>query len=709
MDKIMNHKNQKKTLMCMVLLLTISCAIVYAFPPTDDDYLHTSGNIILDSEGHEVWLTGVNWYGFETVINAAQGLTDRNYRDILNIAAEVGFNVLRLPLSLDIAYKWSQGNGVSPSDINTTVNPEFAEKTSLFIFDAIITHCKEIGLKVILDIHNVMPGQNEHPLWYDGSHPVSHWIAAWRFLTNRFSDDDTVIAMDLKNEPHGNPYKTSDFAKWDGSSDQNNFRKACEDAGAAILGINPNLIILVEGIEVYPMEGFTWETAGEYDFYHNWWGGNLRGVAEYPVNLGSHQSRLVYSPHDYGPSVYSQPWFDGNFNQDTLLNDVWRPNWFYIHEENTAPLLIGEWGGPLEGDNLAWMNAIRDFIAQNKLHHTFWCLNRSSIGTEGIITGGNWDGIDQAKVDFLKPAMWSDSNGRFVGLDHQVILASHKTDNEDTHTNVTLLFGGTLQTPEPTPAPTPIPTSYYHGQMKVLYKCGDPNPSTSQIKPQFNIVNTGDETINIGDLTVQYFYTKTGVVQEVFNVDYAPMGTSNISGTFHDGYVEIGFSSAAGSLSPGGGETGEIQLRINRTSHDEYDQTDDYSFDASKTSYAEWDHIILLLDGELVWGIPPGGTDPDSTSEPTSASTPVPTAVSAPGSPAEPTPTSPAPSQMRGDVNKDNKIDIVDALLIAQYYVGLDPEDFKDPLAGDVNNDDKIDIVDALLVAQYYVGIINEF
>ena len=61
-----------------------------------------------------------------------------------------------------------------------------------------------------------------------------------------------------------------------------------------------------------------------------------------------------------------------------------------------------------------------------------------------------------------------------------------------------------------------------------------------------------------------------------------------------------------------------------------------------------------------------------------------------------------------GDVNGDGTTDIVDALLIAQHYVGLDPQPFDDSLA-DVNGDDSIDIVDALLVAQYYVGLVNGF
>jgi hypothetical protein len=61
-----------------------------------------------------------------------------------------------------------------------------------------------------------------------------------------------------------------------------------------------------------------------------------------------------------------------------------------------------------------------------------------------------------------------------------------------------------------------------------------------------------------------------------------------------------------------------------------------------------------------------------------------------------------------GDVNGSGTVDIVDALLIAQYYVGLNPQGFIAANA-DVNCSGGIDIVDALLVAQYYVGLISIF
>jgi hypothetical protein len=64
-------------------------------------------------------------------------------------------------------------------------------------------------------------------------------------------------------------------------------------------------------------------------------------------------------------------------------------------------------------------------------------------------------------------------------------------------------------------------------------------------------------------------------------------------------------------------------------------------------------------------------------------------------------------SQTLGDVNNDYAIDIVDALLAAQYYVGLNPSNF-DRNRADVDANGQVDIVDALLIAQYYVGLINE-
>ncbi|MBN2536213.1 MAG: dockerin type I repeat-containing protein [Spirochaetales bacterium] len=59
-----------------------------------------------------------------------------------------------------------------------------------------------------------------------------------------------------------------------------------------------------------------------------------------------------------------------------------------------------------------------------------------------------------------------------------------------------------------------------------------------------------------------------------------------------------------------------------------------------------------------------------------------------------------------GDVNLSGGIDIVDALLVAMYYVGLKPTGFY-RITADVNGNQVVDIIDALVIAQYYVALIS--
>ena len=63
---------------------------------------------------------------------------------------------------------------------------------------------------------------------------------------------------------------------------------------------------------------------------------------------------------------------------------------------------------------------------------------------------------------------------------------------------------------------------------------------------------------------------------------------------------------------------------------------------------------------------------------------------------------------LNGDANGSGAIDIVDALIIAQVYVGLNPSNYNAACA-DVNCSGSVDILDALLVAQMYVGLISSF
>lgn len=406
-----------------------------------DDWLHTDGARIYDKNGHEVYLTGANWFGFNCSERVFHGLWSANMKNVVEGMADHGINLVRVPVSTELLLEWKAGKNVKVN-VNTYANPELkradgSDMSSREIFDTFVKLCRENGIKIMVDCHSADANNSGHNynVWYGPKgFTTEDWIEGWTWLVNEYKDDDTIIACDLKNEPHGKFSQAEAVAaKWDDSTDENNWRYAASRCGQAILDVNPNLLIMVEGTEETPRPGFDFNsgtqnpnaTEDELKYYGGWWGGNLRNAGKYPVDLGSHQSQLVYSPHDYGPLVYKQVWFDKDFTEQTLLDDVWYDSWFYLQDQEIAPLLIGEWGGFMDGgDNEKYLNLMANFIAKNHINHTFWCINPNSGDTGGLLKD-DWMSWDNAKYDMMKKTLWTDSKtGKFVGLDHEVPLGS---------------------------------------------------------------------------------------------------------------------------------------------------------------------------------------------------------------------------------------------------------------------------------------------
>ncbi|MFF8386428.1 cellulase family glycosylhydrolase [Streptomyces kanasensis] len=410
-----------------------------AAPAPGDDWLRTRGNRIVDARGHEVWLTGTNWFGFNTTERVFHGLWSANITDTTRSMAQRGINIVRVPVSTQLLLEWKAGRAAVSSAVNAHANPELAGMTTLEVFDHWLSLCKRFGIKVMLDVHSAEADNagHVHPVWWKGAITVEDFHTAWEWVTARYRGDDTVVAMDIKNEPHGGAGENP-RAKWDGSADQDDFKHACQTAGRRVLAVNPQLLILCEGVQIHPRNGSDWSSTNAADYHSTWWGGNLRGARTHPVDLGAGNDRLVYSPHDYGPLVAPQPWFTGDWNRTTLERDVWDPNWLYLHKENTAPLLIGEWGGLLDGGpNEKWMKALRDLIVEHRIHQTFWCLNPNSGDTGGLLLG-DWKTWDEEKYALLKPALWQ-HRGKFVSLDHQVPLGGA---GSATGLSLTDVYGG---------------------------------------------------------------------------------------------------------------------------------------------------------------------------------------------------------------------------------------------------------------------------
>ncbi|WP_414859319.1 glycoside hydrolase family 48 protein [Paenibacillus haidiansis] len=160
----------------------------------------------------------------------------------------------------------------------------------------------------------------------------------------------------------------------------------------------------------------------------------------------------------------------------------------------------------------------------------------------------------------------------------------------------------------PTEAPTPV-----DGDLIVQYRTNDTNPTDNQIRAQFRVVNNGDEAISLSDVKLRYYYTIDGDKAQEFHCDYAAIGSGNVSGAFvkvnpavagADYYIEISFGAGAGTLAPGA-DSGEIQVRINKSDWTNYSESDDFSYDATKTSYTDWEKVPAYQNGTLVWGLEP--------------------------------------------------------------------------------------------------------
>ena len=347
-------------------------------------YWHTDGSQILDSDGRTVRIAGISWFGFETTDEVAHGLWNQDYHRILHTIKASGFNTIRIPFSNQMV----ESPTIPPLErASGRINNDLVNLNSLEIMDRIVSAAGAEGLKVILDNHRSEAGDsNEHSgLWYTREYPERSWIADWQSMVSRyrtFTDPDgnpVVIGVDLRNEPFLMVNGHASGSCWTGDTaaggcpitdTAHNWPAAAQRAAAAVLDINPNLLIFVEGVDCY-------------NGNCNWQGGNLAGAANYPMEL-PYSGHLVYSAHDYGPTTSPQPWFKSTTTPDTLQQH-WMRNWAYLSAQNIAPVWLGEFGtsnndrdiqSPAAGSQGQWFATLIAFLrSEPRIGWAYWAAN----------------------------------------------------------------------------------------------------------------------------------------------------------------------------------------------------------------------------------------------------------------------------------------------------------------------------------------------
>lgn len=347
--------------------------------------LATSGARIVDRDGHEVVLQGVNWFGFETAAHLPHGLWVRDYVEMLKQIKELGFNTIRLPYSLQAMRSAEAVQPITTGGMNAALKG----KTPLEAMDVIIDEAANQGLLILLDNHSSVDDGFTNPHWFgNGGYTEADWISTWEMLATRYRDRPNILGADLKNEPHGN-------SSW-GKGGPTDWQRAATLAGNAVVAIAPDWLIIVEGTEK-PAPGGHLE--------QNWWGGNLEGVRAKPVEL-TVPNRVVYSAHEYGPGVYAQSWFrDPNVSQ--VLAGRWSDGWGYIVDQGIAPVLIGEFGAKnvdIASPEGQWINQLVDYLATKHMSWTYWSWNPNSGDTGGILLD-DWRTVNQDKQALLDRLM----------------------------------------------------------------------------------------------------------------------------------------------------------------------------------------------------------------------------------------------------------------------------------------------------------------
>ncbi|MGC1183654.1 MAG: cellulase family glycosylhydrolase [Candidatus Dormiibacterota bacterium] len=194
-------------------------------------WLHSNGSVILDSQGRQVLLRGMNVTGLEEAKDMRPGPVPTS-QDFSEMQAD-GFDVIRLPIN------WSR---LEP-------RPGQMSRSYLDLIRSVVNDAAAHGIYTILDMHNIdwsiYYGGDGAPSWATAgglprSFPLgSPWnrhlapgvlasygifwadlggwqqdvTQVWSYVARAFKDDSAVAAYDLWNEPHPFPIPSGLFEK----------------------------------------------------------------------------------------------------------------------------------------------------------------------------------------------------------------------------------------------------------------------------------------------------------------------------------------------------------------------------------------------------------------------------------------------------------------------------------------------------------------
>lgn len=155
---------------------------------------------------------------------------------------------------------------------------------------------------------------------------------AWDNMLHAFGGKWNVMALDLKNEPHG-------AATWGSGKAATDWNKAAEDLAKHVYQAHPTYkgLVFIEGTQLASSH------THKIDGHNKWWGGDLEGVRDFPINLGTPElnKKVVYSPHVYGPDAFAQDYF-GTKDFPKNMPAIWDGQWAFAEQTTDRAIVVGE-------------------------------------------------------------------------------------------------------------------------------------------------------------------------------------------------------------------------------------------------------------------------------------------------------------------------------------------------------------------------------
>src|SRR5512133_1624584 len=240
---------------------------------------------------------------------------------------------------------------------------------------------------------------------------------------------------------------------------KNGLKTLIEEAYQAINSVNPNILVFAQGIGgSHNNQDGTPDTKEDtpYGDVNVNWGENLYEAGDNPPNVPI--SKIVYSPHCYGPAVCTQDFFADweaqpeckgktedafgdakcqiKYNKEIMYKG-WDEHYGYLRSKGYA-IAVGEFGGNfvwprkaearhqkrysylIEGANSnrnvdeEWQNLFVNYLIERGMTNSFyWSINPESADTYGIFTTpydpdtkkdgwGTWSGTDSKKLAMIK-------------------------------------------------------------------------------------------------------------------------------------------------------------------------------------------------------------------------------------------------------------------------------------------------------------------